>query len=382
MMGWIRNLPNSTTFWLALVAIVLIGSILGLYYEVWDWLRDTSDEAQASITTESRSTTIRNAGFVIAGALALIFAVWRSVVAQRQAETSQRQSETAQGQSETAQQGLLNDRYQKGAEMLGSEVLTVRLGGIYALQRLAEEHPEQYHIQIMELFCAFVRNPAGESENRVLWHYDGHGLAPSLREDVQAVMSAIGSRSEAGIDIEKATKSFKLNLRKAALQGIQLTEANLSGALLAGADLSVAMLENAEMQDITFTGANLSRAFFHSANLSGASFASANLSGASLRRADLSLADFWYADLSHASLADANLSGTDLKDANLTGASFNRVWGAGEFQFPAKYLTQAQLDEARSDPINPPDLAGVCDANTGKQLVWQDGSIYDQDEES
>ena len=61
------------------------------------------------------------------------------------------------------QQGLLHERYQKGAEMLGSELLSVRLGGIYALQRLAENHPGQYHIQIMHLFCAFVRHPTTDA---------------------------------------------------------------------------------------------------------------------------------------------------------------------------------------------------------------------------
>ena len=55
---------------------------------------------------------------------------------------------------------MLNERYQQGAEMLGSDVLAVRLGGIYALQRLAGEHPQQSHIQIMQAFCAFIRQSA------------------------------------------------------------------------------------------------------------------------------------------------------------------------------------------------------------------------------
>ena len=61
----------------------------------------------------------------------------------------------AERQADTARLSLLNERYLKGAEMLGSEVLSVRLGGIYALQRLAEEHPGHYHLQVMNLFCAF-----------------------------------------------------------------------------------------------------------------------------------------------------------------------------------------------------------------------------------
>ena len=44
--------------------------------------------------------------------------------------------------------------------MLGNELLSARLGGIYALQRLAGDHPDEYHMQVIELFCAFVRHPA------------------------------------------------------------------------------------------------------------------------------------------------------------------------------------------------------------------------------
>ena len=43
--------------------------------------------------------------------------------------------------------------------MLGSEVLSVRLAGVYALQRLAGEYPEQYHIQTVRLFRAVYARP-------------------------------------------------------------------------------------------------------------------------------------------------------------------------------------------------------------------------------
>ena len=63
-----------------------------------------------------------------AAGVGLPLAIWRTKTADRQADT--------------AQQSLLNERYQKGAEMLGNSALAVRMGGIYALQRLAEDHPE------------------------------------------------------------------------------------------------------------------------------------------------------------------------------------------------------------------------------------------------
>ena len=122
--------------WTGAIAMVLaIGALLSWFF--WEDINDGND---------SLSTIIRNLALVIGGTIAVLLAVWRSRISERQATAAQDHAETAQRQAETAQRGLLNERYQRGAEMLGSKVLSVRLGGIYALGRLAEEHPEEYHI--------------------------------------------------------------------------------------------------------------------------------------------------------------------------------------------------------------------------------------------
>ena len=79
----------------------------------------------------------------------------------------------------------LTNSMSKGQRCLAATFLSVRLGGIYALRRLAEEHPGQYHIQSMELLCAFVRNPKEDN---------GVHIQKGLREDVQAVIAVIGRR--------------------------------------------------------------------------------------------------------------------------------------------------------------------------------------------
>ena len=94
---------------------------------------------------ESGSATIRNIGLLVLAVVGMPFAIWRSVVAGRQADIAQR--------------GLRNERYQKAVEMLGDGILAVRLGGIYALQVLAKEDPKWYHIQVMKIFSAFLRQP-------------------------------------------------------------------------------------------------------------------------------------------------------------------------------------------------------------------------------
>ena len=173
-------------WWIAgVVVIVVVGVILSWCF--WEDLRGKE---------ESLSTTIRNLGLVEGGIIAIVLAVWRSIVAQRQADAALQQAETGLRQADTSEQGLLNDRYQKGAEMLGNYVLSVRLGGIYALQQFGCRNIQS---SITCRFCvsyaAFVRHPtkdnAGESAPDLKV---GRRLTRLLhcREDVQAVMQAIG----------------------------------------------------------------------------------------------------------------------------------------------------------------------------------------------
>ena len=314
-MDWLRRRPEG--FWVAVIILVVlaVGAVLTWVY--WDWLR----------AGETGSTTIRNIGFIIGAVIAMVLAVWRSRVAGRQAATSQHQAQIALQQAVTAERGLLNERYQKGAEMLGSNVLTVRLGGIHALLNLAGEHTGQYHVQIMRLFCSFVRD-----------------LPPFqiTRDDAEAVMDAIGARSKRHLRLERGAK-YWLNLR-----GADLIRASLEGANLSSEDLP------AEGVDVWPNRTHT--------DLSEAKLVEANLESASLKNADLSGTD----------LTGTNLSGVDLTGTNLSGTKFSFN---GEYL--AMGLTQSQLDEAQAVPDNPPHLEGVVDAKTGKPLVWRGGPLKD-----
>ena len=375
------------------LAILVAGGVLS--WQFWDWLRP---ESQPS---ESNAATIRNIALVIGGTIALVLAIWRSRIAERQADTAQR--------------GLLNERYQKGAEMLGSEVLSVRLGGIYALQRLAEEWPEQYHIQIMRLFCAFVRLPTKDQSLEAGQVVIKPCTLLGIRQDVDAVMEAIGSRNQSRIPLERKAR-FRLDLRGTDLHKAQLLDANLSNAMFHHSNLSSVNFANTDLSDALFSYADLSQAQFHKVNftktrftcadlsgamlqdacllrgsfdnakLSGANLAGANLSGANfqhaiiakawLERANLSGAGFLGADLSETRLVKADLSGAhfldaDLNQANITDANLSGVEFSIGGPQTAKGLTQTQLNQARADPNNPPKLTGVLDAETGEQLVWR-----------
>ena len=134
--------------------------------------------------------------------------------------------------------------------MLGSDVLSVRLGGIYALRRLAEEYPEQYYVQAMGLLGAFVRNPTGKERGANPQYFDDdlEETVPVTREDVEAVMNAIGRRSEVELQYELAV-NFRLDLHGADLGGISVENLNWYRAILRRANLSYAKLRNVDLSD-------------------------------------------------------------------------------------------------------------------------------------
>ncbi|MFD7101919.1 pentapeptide repeat-containing protein [Streptomyces celluloflavus] len=64
----------------------------------------------------------------------------------------------AEGDSRRADASQLADRYSTAAEQLGHEQAAVRLAGVYALARLADDWPEQRQVCI-DVLCAYLRMP-------------------------------------------------------------------------------------------------------------------------------------------------------------------------------------------------------------------------------
>ena len=347
---WWTKGKATVGFWIiAWVVFVLMASVI-FSTMFWDWL--SVEESNGTIIRKSGNEVIRNFGLIVAAIIALPLAIWRSLVAERQATASQRQAETAQ-------RSLLNERYQKGAEMLGSDILSVRLGGIYALARLAREHPEEYHRQIMQLFCACVRIIPNE-ENRKRYATDQDPIP--VQEDVQAILTAIGKRSEAQIAIERERTEEPYTL--------DLSYTNLIGANLAGAVLSRAALVGVKLSSATLFGAKLSGAILVRADLVDANLTGADLSRASLNNATLSNARLARTDLTDAYLDGADLSCANLFNANLTDATLTNTTLSG-----CKGLTQEQLNDARAHMAGPPMLTDVVDSKTGEPLVWHGNPI-------
>jgi uncharacterized protein YjbI with pentapeptide repeats len=259
-----------------------------------------------------------------------------------------------------SQEGQITDRFTRAIEQLGAvdssgkKKLEVRLGGIYELQRIANESEEEYW-PIMEVLTAYVRDNApihGREPAKTAPAAEG-GMSVKPPTDIQAILTVLGTRTAKNLELEVENRQF-LNLRETDLSGAHLLGTHFSGADLSGANLSRATLYEADLRSTWLVEADLGGAFLKAADLSRAHLRKAKLMGAKLMGAELMGAklmgaDLSGADLSEADLSEADLSGADLSKADLRGANLRQAYVKGADFSTTKNMTQQQIDFARGD---------------------------------
>ena len=189
--------------------------------------------------------------------------------------------------------GQVTERFTTAIQLLGhpgKEAFDLRIGGIYALEQIARDDPEELHVPIMEILTAFVRVRSREREQPEREFageaMDDNSPRANFPQDLQAALTVIGRRSEAQRLMERAA--------------LDLNRSNLAGARLNDASLHLANLYRASLRGADLGGADLSNAF--------------------LRRADLRDALLYQTDLRNADLVSANFTNAKLFRTLLTGA--------------------------------------------------------------
>ncbi|MHB8069971.1 MAG: pentapeptide repeat-containing protein [Desulfobaccales bacterium] len=287
---------------------------------------------------ENRKTVAQIFG---AGALALVglYIAWvRSKAMQDQAEVTREQQ--------------LTDLYVKAIEQLGSEKLQIRLGGIYALERIARESAKD-HWPIMEVLTAYLREHSLWKEGQSI---DTESILPNwlirpyneyikdnyllritkIAPDIQAIMTIIGRRIRTFLKGE----DHHLNLNGVDLRGADLKGANLEGALLMGSHLEYADLNEANLRIAILFGSFLINTEFSRANLEGCALVQVNLSGASLAQAQLKSAKLTNSNLTGANLGGANMADAWLEKTCLKGANLMGVSGLTEEQIKSAIIDE------------------------------------------
>jgi hypothetical protein len=174
-------------------------------------------------------------------------------------------------------QGQLTNRFIQATGQLGAmreanqPNIEVRLGGIYALNRIFKDWPSDYWL-IANVLTAYVRHNARWTSSSA----QASDAIPGT--DIQAILTVLGhDPPPSGFDPD-----HKFDLRNTDLRGAELYNANLQWTDFWGAHLEGAQLWAADLR-----GAKLERAHLAGANLRGA-----HLEGASLEQVDVTGASF------------------------------------------------------------------------------------------
>jgi hypothetical protein len=324
VVDFLRQAPRRYPFFSILLGIIIL--ILIIWY-IPQWQVPTSGlslKDRLHQINENRKTVAQIVGgvFILVG----LYIAWvRSKAMRDQAEVDREQQ--------------LTDLYVKAIEQLGSEKLQIRLGGIYALERIARESPKD-HWPIMEVLTAFVRENAPLKDEVPAEEAGVEGSSPTPDFPEKTEPKPHPPREKPPTDIQAV---ITVLARTAVYYGrdMETWSLDLRGTNLAGVNLKDGSLKEADL-----TGTNLQGASLVGTNLQGAFLAFAKLHEAHLFRAEFQWAVLLEADLQGADLSEANLQGAFLHEANLKEACLNGTILQGANFQEAKGLTPEQVAKA------------------------------------
>lgn len=221
-------------------------------------------------------------------------------------------------------EGHITDRYAKSVEQIGHENSDVRLGGIFALERIARNSIVDRNT-VVEVLTAFVREHTRDGPRNPK---DGKVTA-----DVQGALTVLGR--------------FPIERSEPPRRHMDFYHCGLSDADLMGADFRNAMFYYCQLVDTRFAGACLDGAGLSFCKAERAAFTGASARGANFVNA--AYRDGWFL---RADLTDADFYGCDL-----TGSDFGRRYAEdGNSPTPPAILTRARFTKATLHNTN---LCGV-----------------------
>jgi Pentapeptide repeats (8 copies) len=293
---------SSRWLWWMILAILIVAllwflpQLQGAYFSP-----KVPAEDRPALVNEYRRTWAQIIGGF--GLLLGLYFTWRRIeISQQELEATRDQQVTERFTRAIDQLGAIDDK--------GNKKLEIRLGGIYALERIAvdsfamETSPGRDYSTVMQVLTAYVRentsqpleSSEGSSDEVSPFHQLRRWLPSTAKADkgakqpvtlepsrptadIQAILDVL-RRTQAGVPEEYRTS---LDLREASLLGADLREANLQGASFSEANLYRANLLSADLQGAVLLEADLREAILLEAEVTDQQLADAqSLQGANM----------------------------------------------------------------------------------------------------
>ena len=313
------------TFFKILIALVLIVSLMLIIWEVPIYQSNKIVEGKAEITIEdkikkfeaedkARNTMLKIIGGIFVGIG--VYFTWKKVF--------------------VSNEGQITDRYSKAVGQLGHDKFEVRLGGIYALERIAHESKKDRN-SILQVLSAYVRHRYPRNGNII----DDN---PDSRIDLKAILKIITS---------DYFKSYKIDLSNSDLHKVNLNGANLYEANLKNCDLSYSYLHDAIMKGCVLNDSDMKGVAMVKVNLKEACIEGVILSDATLNEAILEKTLFNGVDMSNTQFQKAKF-----QEASLVACYFDGAYLEGA-KFKQSFFFDSDLRNIKANSLKKEQLEGV-----------------------
>ena len=238
---------------------------------------------------DESSESVRNLVLVIGGWLGLLAAIigfvlsgFRTAASNTQAEAALRQNETALRQAELSFESHVTERFTRAVEQLGHEKRAVRLGAIYALERIAKDSPRDRDT-IVETLAAYIRELApwrpvdggnlrrDDAALKILYESVGYPLPIDIAAAVNIICRLLSTVDPQRKNIDLSyTDLRQLNAPNIDLSHIKLHRANLCGGVLSNATMHGTNLTEANLFGVNLFRANVTDAQLNGSDIRGA----------------------------------------------------------------------------------------------------------------
>jgi hypothetical protein len=255
---------------LALIALALpIIVVLYIFlFPGWIVSKDIDSTAMAQLKpvevlqarNEARKTVLQT--LQVVGGLWIVVSVyltWRQTQLERM--QAQQQSEMDHHQMQLDRSKEVAERFSQAVEQLGSEKSAVRLGSIYALERIAAYSVDD-RAATAEVLSAYIHEHAPWQDGTTSNARPAIDDLPPLTvrsPEAQAVLNVLAKQSWSD-QRENQLRLNNLDLRRADLRNAYLRGADLHSTHLDGADLTDAHLEETDLRGARLEGTRLAGA--------------------------------------------------------------------------------------------------------------------------
>ena len=288
------------------------------------------------------------------GLYGLYLANRRAHALEQQAKAQLNQSRALLDQTRLSEQTQITDPFARAIEGIGNKSKAVRMGAIYALERIAQDSERDF-TTIFSTLNSFVRDNVGRRSH--------------TPDDAQ-----VDSSNRPGIDTEAATivlerlinsdmaESLTVSFRELDLRGLEMVKMDFRRFDFSNADLSGSKLSSCNFGEIRLHQLRMRNAALFDCDLRDASFNFCDFRNSNFTISNFDRTSFFYCDLSSATFSSGSFENTSFQASTLNATMMSTRFLPSQLDWSlVQDLRQQQINKIKyfeeAPPLLPPGLA-------------------------